>query len=51
MEKKYKKELNNAFNEFTRCLENADENDDEGFVGKVLFDLNNFLNWRKVFIK
>lgn len=44
MEKKYKDELNEAFREFIRTLDNARENDDEGFVEKVLFDLRNELN-------
>lgn len=49
MEQRYKNELNKAFREFIRCLDNAQENDDEGFVGKVMFDLRSELNKKGIY--
>jgi len=44
MEQRLKDECNQAFHEFIRTLENASEDDDEGFVDKVLSDLRKTLS-------
>ena len=41
---KYEQELNNAFREFIRTLENVQENCDKDFIRSVVYDLHGELN-------